>query len=302
MSDILGRAVSDAHSLLKDIVVHGTQIEGRFEQDVTKYATTRRLSYPYNCMTLDLTDALTSDQFKTADVIVFHFHKDSKSEMEIAIEDKLSQLERDNPEAKSGYFGPLIEHKLDESTFTKYEVEFSQNIFAEEDPSVGCKNYPWQGFSHFNDCDEDQMQTWVTTNYPFLPFFMAKEESNATAGPIKVEFECNIASPEAYAHFNGYTKSACPRACRRTEVKVNKMVQDYYDGGPAVELILSDKVMVTTNFYPKFSLVEALASLGGSLGLWLGLGVLQLLQLLHTTCLSFFSKTSITKNSKVSCN
>ena len=253
-------------------------------------------------MTLDLSDALTSDQFKTADVVVFHFLKDTDSRMEIAIEDGLSHLERDNPEARMGYSGPVIERNLNESTFTKYVVEFSQNIFEEEDPSVGCKNYPWRAFSNFNDCDEEQMETWVTSNYGFLPFFMAKEESNATAGPVDVDFECNITSPEAYAHFNGYTKSFCPRPCRQTEVKVNKMVEDFYEGGPAVELILSDKVMVTTNFYPKFNFVEVLAGLGGSLGLWLGLGVLQLLQLLLTTSLSFSRKTSIKKNKKVSHN
>ena len=129
------------------------------------------------------------------------------------------------------------------------------------------------------------MQEWVIDKYGFLPFFMAKEESNATAGPITVDFECNILNPEMYVDFNGYTKSFCPTPCQQTHVTVNKMVQDSYTGSPAVELVLSDKVMVTHNFYPKFSLVEALASLGGSLGLWLGLGVLQLLQLL-ITCLS----------------
>ena len=298
----MDRAVSNAHSLLKDIVVFGTQTKGRFEQDVTEFATSKRLSYPHNCMTLDLSGALTSDQFKTADVIFLHFYKDSKSRMEIEIEDGLSKLERDNPESKSGYLGPVIDHKLDEPTFTKYLVEFSQNIFEEADPSVGCKNYPWQGFSSFNACDEDQMQTWVTRNCGFLPFFMAKEEANATAGPIKVDFECNIASPEAYAHFNGYVKSFCPRPCRQTEVKVNKMVQDFYEDGPAVELILSDKVMVTNNFYPKFSFVEVLASLGGSLGLWLGLEVPQLLQHLLTICISLSSRKSIKKKSKVSHN
>ena len=80
------------------------------------------------------------------------------------------------------------------------------------------------------------------------------------------------------------------------------MVQDFYEDGPAVELILSDKVMVTNNFYPKFSFVEVLASLGGSLGLWLGLGVLQLLQHLLTICISLSSRKSIKKKSKVSHN
>ena len=292
------KAASDSHSLLKNILVFGTQTTGRFEQNVTKYATSKRLSYPDNCLTLDLSNALTSEQFKTADLIFFQFYKDFNSSVEIVIEDKLSKLERDNPEAKNGYSGPVIEHKLDKSTYTKYVVEFSQNVFSEEDPSVGCKNYPWQGFSHFNDCDEEKMQEWVIDKYGFLPFFMAKEESNATAGPITVDFECNILNPEMYVDFNGYTKSFCPTPCQRTHVKVNKMVQDSYTGSPAVELVLSDKVMVTHNFYPKFSFVEALASLGGSLGLWLGLGVLQLLQLLITTCLSFFSTTFNKKNSQ----
>ena len=61
--------------------------------------------------------------------------------------------------------------------------------------------------------------------------------------------------------------------------------------------MFSDKVMVTYNYYPEFSLVEALASLGGSLGLWLGLGVLQLLQLLLSTLVSLVDSLMSKKKS-----
>ena len=287
--------MSDAHTLLKSITVLGSQREGRFDLDVTRFAKSKRLSYPHNCLTLDLTGALTPEQFHRADMIVFYFNSDKDSSVEIAIEDRLSALERDNPEAKCGFLGPVIEHKLDSKAFTKYAVEFAQSVFVEEDPSIGCKVYPWEGFSSFDECDQEFMQDWVINKYNFLPFYMAKVESNATVGPVQVDFNCHEnTSPEAYAHYNGYIKSACPIPCTQTQIKLNMLTTENWEGQPAVELIMSDKVMVTYNYYPEFSPVEALASLGGSLGLWLGLGVLQLLQLIVATSLtlvgSFISK------------
>ena len=292
--------MSEAHTLLKSVIVLGSQIEGRFEQDVTNFAKWKRLSYPHNCLTLDLTGALTPEQFHHADMMSINFKSDEESSVEITIEDRLSALERDNPEARRGFLGPVIEHKLDTKTFTKYVVEFTQSVFVEDDPTIGCKDYPWEGFSSFDDCDKEFMQDWVTNKYNFLPFYMAKVESNATVGPVKVDFNCHLdlnASPEAYAHYNGYIKSACPIPCTQTQIRLNKLVTEKWEGPPSVELMMSDKVMVTYNYYPKFSPVEALASLGGSLGLWLGLGVLQLLQLLLATSLtlvgSFASKEKI---------
>ena len=230
-------------------------------------------------------------------MINFDFKFDEDSSMEIAIEDRLSALERDNPEAKRGFSGPMIEQKLNQKEYTKHIVEFSQNVFVEEDPSVQCKNYPSEEFDTFDDCDKEEMQSWVIDKYNFLPFFMAKEESNATAGPVEVDFNCHeFAAPQAYAHYNGYIKSNCPRPCTQTQIKLNKLLTEKWPH-PSVELMFSDKVMVTYNYYPEFSLVEALASLGGSLGLWLGLGVLQLLQLLLSTLVSLVDSLMSKKKS-----
>ena len=176
----------------------------------------------------------------------------------------------------------------------KYIVEFSQSVFVEEDASVRCKNYPSEDFDTFDDCDKEMMQSWVIDKYNFLPFFMAKEESNATAGPVEVDFNCH--EVQAYAHYNGYIKSTCPRPCTQTQIKLNKLVTEKWSQ-TMVEVMFSDKVMVTYNYYPEFSLVEALASLGGSLGLWLGLGVLQLLQLLLATLVSLVDSLTNKKKS-----
>ena len=301
----MARSVSEAHTLLKLVRVFGSQTEGRFDLDVTGFVNSKRLSYPHNCQTLDLTGALNPEQFQHFDMIIFAFKSEKGSSVEITIEDRLSALERDNPDAKRGFLGSVIEHNLERKAFTKYFLEFSQSVFAEEDPSIGCKNYPWEDFRSFDDCDKDEMQEWVTNKYNFLPFFMAKEELNATVGPVQVDFNCDASSEkiEAYAHYNGYIKSACPRPCTQTQIKLNKLITEKWNGDPTVEIMMSDKVMVTNNFYPNFSPVEALASLGGSLGLWLGLGVLQLLQLVLATSItmvgSFINKDKTVPGDKI---
>ena len=44
-----------------------------------------------------------------------------------------------------------------------------------------------------------------------------------------------------------------------------------------IELSLSQEVTITESFIPPFSLISFTADIGGSLGLWLGVGAVQLI-------------------------
>ena len=44
------------------------------------------------------------------------------------------------------------------------------------------------------------------------------------------------------------------------------------------DLTLGQTVTVTEAFYPKFSVLEFLSKTGGAVGLWLGLGMVQLVK------------------------
>ena len=59
-----------------------------------------------------------------------------------------------------------------------------------------------------------------------------------------------------------------------------------------IEILFSESLLVTRHFFPDPSLAEGLASLGGSMGLWLGLGVLQLLQLVTKNIIVLFAKAT----------
>ena len=56
-------------------------------------------------------------------------------------------------------------------------------------------------------------------------------------------------------------------------ISASKMVSNY----TALDISLDRKVTITESFIPEFSLSSFFADLGGSLGLWLGVGVVQLL-------------------------
>ena len=53
---------------------------------------------------------------------------------------------------------------------------------------------------------------------------------------------------------------------------------------PGISMDIHPTVEVTTHYFSKFSILAVFTSLGGSMGLWLGLSVLQLLLSVYTSC------------------
>ena len=81
-----------------------------------------------------------------------------------------------------------------------------------------------------------------------------------------------------FLYTTGYAMSPCAPPCTQTKTTVTYLLEEDIDEDVAIELLLPQSFLVTENFIPEFSVVTLFSGLGGSLGLWLGLGVLQLLQ------------------------
>ena len=77
--------------------------------------------------------------------------------------------------------------------------------------------------------------------------------------------------------------TGCPPPCTSTYVKTvysdEKIYEETATGSSRIDIVFSETVNTRINDFPSFSFAKFLASFGGSFGLWLGLGVLQILQL-----------------------
>ena len=201
--------------------------------------------------------------------------------VEINIEDRLHHIDRSNRFAKLSQSGPQIqiENLGQKCSNKKFLVEFKQTRYIEEDTSKGCVNYP-NKYESYNECDEAFMRDILRGHYPpdFLPFWIGGV--NATEWMVDTKITERIYS-DLFKGTLMPPKDVCPLPCTSTTRSTDFLYEMQEDVAySTIDITFSDKVEVTSWDYGTFSIAEVLASLGGSMGLWLGVGVVQLLETL----------------------
>ena len=74
----------------------------------------------------------------------------------------------------------------------------------------------------------------------------------------------------------GSQVSDCPLPCTSTEITCVNLDEKFVaENNSRIDITFSDSVSFMMNDFPKFNFAVFLSTLGGSMGLWLGLGVLQ---------------------------
>ena len=82
---------------------------------------------------------------------------------------------------------------------------------------------------------------------------------------------------------DGSQLSDCPLPCTTTNTETKHILDRTGNRNyPTLFLSFSSKVMVTRTDFLKFSLASFLSEVGGSMGLWLGLGMVQALELINS--------------------
>ena len=203
--------------------------------------------------------------------------------VEINIEDRLHHIDRSNRFAKLSQSGPQIqiENLGQKCSNKKFLVEFKQMKYIEEDTSKGCVNYP-NKYETYNECDEAFMRDLLREYYPpeFLPFWLGGV--NATKWMVDMKITERIYS-DLFKGTLMPPKETCPLPCTSTTRSTDFLYEMQEDVAySTIDITFSDKVEVTSWDYGAFNWAEMLASLGGSMGLWLGVGVVQLLETLLT--------------------
>jgi hypothetical protein len=236
--------------------------------NITK-ATLRRQNFPNNCYTLDLTN---NADVKENGIQVLQIHVRQGHGQEIKIFFEGSTLNTDRSIKALTLYSTGDKIILSNEGQYEFVVEMKQNVLLEQDPMKKCRNYPNADFASYRDCDDQWMKDQVGSQAPGLvPIWLADDLEKVTT-----QYFASTASKL----FAGNKLSDCPLPCKTTRTET-KFLRSYVtdDKRTSVDIAFSQSVQVTTTNFLKPTLSTFLSDVGGSVGLWLGLGVVQAVQL-----------------------
>ena len=239
------------------------------------FETSQRKTRPTlrNCFVLDLFDK------GSIETVFFKFEENLTGSVQILMESSTLFTDRDlsvQSQYKMGHdiVVPLKTNLVTGSVQKTYDVMLSKNTYVENDPTKGCRNYPTENFPSYNDCDKDfvQKQLDKIVGKRFRPFWAVDDFAQVSATNVT-----SVETTQVLAIFDGSKTSNCPLPCQTASMRT-LLFSEQFNEAPIIQINFASLVPVSKTDFIKFDLVEFLSDIGGSLGLWLGLGVLQLLE------------------------
>ena len=158
-----------------------------------------------------------------------------------------------------------------------YSIAFTKTEFVEKDTTKNCKIYPNEDFESYKECDDEFIKEAYKEFNGTLPAWMNLSQSN-------VQSEINIKNYNSSMFlniFNGVTLSDCQQPCTTSSV-VSRLVRHWEreeNAWSMIDLVPSSTVTVQRTDFVSPPASSLLSEFGGAMGLWLGLGMVQLVQI-----------------------
>ena len=169
-----------------------------------------------------------------------------------------------------------------------FYVELTQEIFVEEDPTKNCTNYPNNEHKTYNECDRRSALSALKQKISpkFYPYWAAPSNnfSSVTKEPVFIDTSTNMGGYLKHVNYaSGLKTTQCRIPCNVTKTVTKFITDQEFVYGAGLSVSFNQDMQVTRTSLVQFSPIKCLCDMGGMLGLWLGLGALQLAELLITT-------------------
>ena len=273
VTDIMNTVVTNHSKILKGINVWTKS--KKWLTIPNKYVRLRKPNRPNNCLSLNISE---STDIKKEGIlqVFFFFNPVNEYNADILLEDKDRYCDRAIKSNRLALFGQQLKHhKLTKNESMQYIVRMKQTIFNENDSSKKCINYPTEKYENYNHCDESFMRNTFNEFYPphFTPVWATDNTTLVTTSMLVTN--------NSYVDLaDGTQLSDCPVPCRSTTFISSLIATEASSSNQSsIEITFEETVTVAVTDFAQFTLADFLATVGGSAGLWLGLGALQTLDI-----------------------
>ena len=216
--------------------------------------------------------------------LIIYIRKIEKVGVRIFIEDKEEAVSRTIKSNLQVYSGATI--SLSKAMLTwnkKYILSFTQHKYSDRDTrdeAKRCSNYPTDQYRSYADCDLAFVRSRCH-QLGFMPFWATENMSEVTrclTGDLREKVG------EVWGLFDGTTESDCHKPGRSTSVIGSELSAVCNTDNHSTLVFTFDKrIIIYDSDFPGFGWVTLFTDLGGSLGLWLGMGVAQVAEILLKT-------------------
>ena len=152
----------------------------------------------------------------------------------------------------------------------------------EEDPTKNCTNYPNEKFESYNACDDNFLNKALPPS--LVPICATNNISLVTKNIYLPKFPQG--KYDFVDLFDGTQISTCLLPCTTVYVESRLLTESVTpENVSKIDIYFNPHVTVTTTDFIKFIFANLLSEIGGGLGLWLGLGLMQMVEV-FSSCVS----------------
>jgi hypothetical protein len=226
-----------------------------------------RVNYQDNCYTLDIASNADVKEHGVKQLYITFKSLESRS---VAVYIKGRSISCDRNIKAHLLYSEGADILLQKTNLTRrFVVNLKKNVFVAEDPTKNCRNYPSPDYASYRDCDDQWMKDNVARLAPGLVPIWLTDNTEKVAIQHPAPKHASI-----WDMLDGTSISDCPLPCSTiyTETRFisEAVIDDSY-----IDITFSPSVQVTMTDFVKPTLSSFLSDVGGSVGLWLGLGALQ---------------------------